>query len=99
MLSGVAGMQAFAHMALPGTIVASAIGAVVLCVVLLLYGFKTEPDDERGAPMRRLLLVRLGHALAAACFGVALMSSTVALLAERAGAPTTVIAPRTDDVR
>ena len=50
-------MQTFAQFALPGTILASAVGAVVLCVVLLLYGFKSEPDDEQ-APMRRLLLTR-----------------------------------------
>jgi hypothetical protein len=75
-------MQTFSQFALPGTIVASALGAVVLCVVLLLYGFKNEPDDER-APMRRFLLIRLGHALAAASFALALMLGTVALLEQR----------------
>jgi hypothetical protein len=62
--------------------VVSALGAVVLCVVLLLYGFKNEPDDER-APLRRFLLIRLGHALAAASFALALMLGTVALLEQR----------------
>ena len=32
-------MQTFAHYALPAAIAASALGAIVLCVVLLLYGF------------------------------------------------------------
>ena len=73
-------MQAFAQHALPGTILASALGAVVLCVVLLFYGLRTEPDDER-SPAARLLLIRVGHALAAACFAAALMLGTVALLA------------------
>src|ERR1700704_1535061 len=85
-------MQTFAQFALPGTILASAIGAVVLCVVLLLYGFKSEPDDER-APMRRLLLTRLGYALAAACFAVALMLSTVAFLDQRRVAAAAPLAP------
>jgi len=92
-------MQTFAQFALPGTILASAVGAVVLCVVLLLYGFKSEPDDER-APMRRLLLTRLGYALAAACFAVALMLSTAAFLDQRrvaAAAPPT--APTTDETQ
>ena len=91
-------MQTFAQFALPGTILASAVGAVVLCVVLLFYGFKSEPDDER-APMRRLVLIRLGYALAAACFAVALMLSTVAFLDQRQVAAAPPIAPPTDEVQ
>lgn len=75
-------MQTFAQYALPGTIVASAVGAVVLCLVLLLYGFKSEPDDERSSAPR-LLLIRFGHAVAAACFAAALMLSVVALIDQR----------------
>jgi hypothetical protein len=75
-------MQTFAQLALPATIVASALGAVVLCVVLLLYGFKNEPDDDR-SPAARLLVIRLGHAVAAGCFAAALMFSTVALTEQR----------------
>jgi hypothetical protein len=93
-------MQAFAQYALPGTILASAVGAVVLCVVLFLYGFKSEPDDEGPAPGRRLLVVRLGHALAAACFAAAVMLSTVALVDQRriAAPGPSVTAPPRDDV-
>jgi hypothetical protein len=80
-------MQTFAQFALPGTILASAVGAVVLCILLLLYGLKSEPDDER-APGNRLLVIRLGHALAAACFAAALMLSTVALIEQRRVAAT-----------
>jgi hypothetical protein len=87
-------MQTFAQFALPGTILASAVGAVVLCVVLLLYGFKSEPDDEQ-APVRRLMLTRLGYALAAACFAVALMLSTVAFLDQPRVAAVAPIAPPT----
>ncbi|HMH50118.1 MAG TPA: hypothetical protein VK548_07785 [Candidatus Acidoferrum sp.] len=91
-------MQTFAQLALPGTILASALGAVVLCVVVLLYGFKSEPDDD-AAPVRRLLFIRLGYALAAACFAVALMLSTVALLDQRRVAAAATIAAPTDDVQ
>jgi hypothetical protein len=91
-------MQTFAQFALPGTIVASAVGAVVLCVVLLVYGFKSEPDDER-APMRRLVLIRLGHALAAACFAAALMLSTVALLDQRRNVAPGPVAQTTDEMQ
>ena len=90
-------MQTFAQLALPGTILVSALGAVVLCVVVLLYGFKSEPDDD-AAPVRRLLFIRLGYALAAACFAVALMLSTMALLDQRRVAAAAPTAPPRDDV-
>src|SRR6266540_1886757 len=61
-------MQTFAHYALPAAIVASALGAVVFCIVLLLYGFATVADDEPRFPSRRLFVIRIGHALAATCF-------------------------------
>src|SRR5712691_1649425 len=91
-------MQTFSQFALPGTILASALGAVLLCLVLLFYGVKTEPDDER-APGRRLLLIRLGHAAAAACFATALMLGTVALIDQRRAAAAGSIAPPTGDTR
>src|SRR5437667_365492 len=92
-------MQTFSQFALPGTILASALGAVVLCLVLLFYGVKTEPDDEH-APGRRLLLIRLGHAAAAACFATALMLGTVALIDQRrAAAAGSIVQPREDTRR
>src|SRR6266436_3636526 len=91
-------MQTFSQFALPGTILASALGAVVLCLVLLFYGVKTEPDDEH-APGRRLLLIRLGHAAAAACFATALMLGTVALIDQRRAAAAGSIAQPTEDTR
>jgi hypothetical protein len=92
-------MQTFSQFALPGTILASALGAVVLCLVLLMWGFKAEPDDER-APGPRLFLTRLGHAVAAACFALALMFSTVAFIEQRhAAAPPAPDQLRRLDVR
>jgi hypothetical protein len=94
-------MQTFAQYALPGTILASAVGAVVLCIVLFLYGFRSDPEDEGPSPFHRLLVIRLGHALAAACFAAAVMLSTVALIDQRrvaASAPSPIARP-TDVVR
>jgi hypothetical protein len=76
-------MQTFAHYALPAAIVASALGAVVFCIVLLLYGFATAADDEPRFPSRRLFVIRIGHALAATCFAAVVILTTVAFLDER----------------
>src|SRR5437762_10031618 len=76
-------MQTFAHYALPAAIVASALGAVVFCTVLLLYGFATAADDEPLFPSRRLFVIRIGHALAATCFAAVVILTTVAFLDER----------------
>jgi hypothetical protein len=94
-------MQTFAQYALPATIVVSAAGAVVLCVVLFLYGFGSEADVEGRSPARRLFVIRLGHAVVAACFAAAMMLGTVALLDQRhviAPAPP-VTAPPSGDLR
>jgi hypothetical protein len=72
----------FTQFALPATIVVSAIGAVALCVVLFFYGFRGE-EDEGPAPARRLFAMRLGHAVAVACFAAALVLGSVALVEHR----------------
>ncbi len=76
-------MQTFAHYALPAAIAASALGAIVLCLVLLLYGFATAADDEPRFPSRRLFVIRIGHALAATCFAAVVMLTVIAYLDER----------------
>jgi ABC-type transporter Mla subunit MlaD len=43
-------MQTFAHYALPGTILVGGLGAVILCLVLFVYGFRSDPDDEGLSP-------------------------------------------------
>jgi hypothetical protein len=78
-------MHAFAHpyvpWALPGIIVASALGALVMCLLVLACGFPTGEarPEAPGEPSRRLLLTRLGHALAATCFAIVAMLAVVAL--------------------
>lgn len=72
-------MHAFAHVGLLGVVVASALGALVMCLLVAAYGFpspraESTGDDEGAAgpdPTRRLLLTRLGHAAAAVCFAAA----------------------------
>src|SRR5436190_793127 len=76
-------MQTFTQYALPAAIAASALGAIVLCIVLLLYGFARAADDEPRFPTRRLFVIRFGHALAVTCFAAVVMLTTVALLGER----------------
>jgi hypothetical protein len=63
--------------------VAGALGAIVLCVVLLLYGFGSTADDEPRFASRRLFVIRIGHALAASCFAVVVMLTSVAFFGER----------------
>ena len=95
-------MQSFAHYAVPATIVLSALGAIVLCVVLLLYGFKAEATEEEQPSHRQLFAIRLGHALAAACFAGVVMLATVAFIHERgvtAQAPATSAAGIATEVR
>jgi hypothetical protein len=94
------GMQTFTQFALPATILASAVGAVVLCVILFFYGFRSE-EDEGPSPARRLFVMRLGHAIAAACFAAALMLGSVALIDQRRAAlvASAVTAQSTEDVR
>lgn len=76
-------MQTFAHFALPAAMVAGALGAIVLCVVLLLYGFASTADDEPRFASRRLFVIRIGHALAATCFALVVMLTGVAFLGDR----------------
>jgi hypothetical protein len=62
-------MPAFAPAALGVAVAVSAVGAVALCILVVLYGFTPtgdEASDETAA--RRLLVTRVGHALGAVCF-------------------------------
>jgi hypothetical protein len=57
-----------AHSALAASILLSALGAVVICVLVIAYGFATPGEDAAPGAARRMLLTRLGHAVAATCF-------------------------------
>jgi hypothetical protein len=61
-------MPAFAPAALGIAVVLSALGAVVLCLLVVLYGFTPADEDAPRRAPHRLLLTRVGHTVAAACF-------------------------------
>lgn len=61
-------MPAFAPAALGIAVVLSAFGAVVLCLLVVFYGFTSADEDAPRRAPHRLLLTRVGHAVAAACF-------------------------------
>ncbi|HXG04883.1 MAG TPA: hypothetical protein VNO23_15900 [Candidatus Binatia bacterium] len=79
-------MTSLAHYALPGIIVLASVGAFLMCLSVIRYGFAPlEEDPDEVA--RRLLVTRLAHAAAAVCFaGTALLA--VAAWSVR-GAPAT----------
>jgi hypothetical protein len=61
-------MPASAPMALAAAVALSALGAVALCGLVVLYGFTPAGEEPPGRAARRLLITRVGHAFAAACF-------------------------------
>jgi hypothetical protein len=88
-------MPAFAPAALATAVALSALGAVVLCVLVVLYGFPGGDDDSPERATRRLVLTRVGHALAATCFtATAILIATV--LVQRAPPPAASPAPPPD---
>lgn len=84
-------MPPSAHTALVVSIVASALGALVMCLLVARYGLTptSGEDAERG-----LLVTRFGHALAGVCFAATGILALVALVAptrEPRPAPTTIV--------
>jgi hypothetical protein len=61
-------MSALAPSALAVAVVLSALGAVALCCLVVLYGFTPAGEEPPGQAARRLLVTRIGHAVAAVCF-------------------------------
>lgn len=84
-------MPASAHTALVVSIVASALGALVMCLLVARYGLSTSRGDD---PERGLLVTRFGHAFAGVCFAATGILALVALVAptrEARPAPTTIV--------
>lgn len=68
--------------ALPAVILTSALGALLMCLLVFRYGFPGA-DEAQPSPAdasRRLLLTRLGHAAAGVCFAISAMLGLVALI-------------------
>src|SRR2546428_9182311 len=71
-------MSPLAHTALAASIVLSALGAVVICLLTAMFGFTPPSEEPPAQATRRLFLTRVGHAVAAACFaGTAILLAVV----------------------
>jgi len=66
--------------ALTISVVASAVGGIVLCALILKYGL-VPPEEDEHPPLarRRVFVIRTGHAVAAVCFAVTAVMAVVAL--------------------
>src|SRR5207248_8779357 len=88
-------MPPLAHGALAASIVLSALGAVIVCLLIVAYGFTPSGEETPLGATRRLFVTRIGHAAAAACFaGTAILLAVVLAQAGHAPAP-----PATADAR
>ena len=73
-------MNALARYALTASVVASAVGGVVLCLLVLKYGLAPPEEDEPiNTAHRRFFMTRLGHAVAAACLATSVVLTVLAL--------------------
>lgn len=61
-------MPSSAHAALVISIIASALGALVMCLLVARYGLTPPASEPADAAARRLIVTRFGHALAGVCF-------------------------------
>ena len=72
-------MQSFVAHAPLLVVTITCLGALVMCVVVYLYGFAwNDDDDDRGRIVPRMA-ARVGHAVAGACFGIGAMLATVVM--------------------
>jgi hypothetical protein len=84
-------MQAFAHFALAASIIVSALGAVVLCLLVIRYGFTPLSGARPREAARRETHTRLGHAVGAVCFALSAGLTSVAVgVQSRAAGPSSV---------
>lgn len=75
-------MAPLAHYTLMGNVVACVLGALVLALVAYRYGFASPLDEPSAVSVRRVVVSRLAHAVAAACFAVAAMLGLMTLWLE-----------------
>lgn len=85
-------MPQLAYSVLTAVIFTSAAGALVMCLLVFKYGFTPSPDEPPSAAARRVLITRLGHALAGTCFATVAILAVVALAELSGVAPPATIA-------
>jgi hypothetical protein len=89
-------MMALTPYTLPGIIIVSALGALIVALLLFRYGFGPYEDEEPEDSERRLLIVRVGHGAAALCFASAAILAVAAWTArplDGVAAPASAVAP------
>jgi hypothetical protein len=86
--------------ALPGVVVVSLVGALVMCLLALRYAVPPDTDEDAEYFNHRLLVLRFGHAVAAFCFAMAAVLAVVAFKArpDIVASASVVTAPSSDDV-
>jgi hypothetical protein len=86
--------------ALPGVVVVSLVGALVMCLLALRYAVPPDTDEDAEDFNHRLLVLRFGHAVAAFCFAMAAVLAIVAFKArpETGASASVVTAPSPEDV-
>jgi hypothetical protein len=73
-------MPPFIHGALVAALLLSALGAVVVCLIVVLFGFTGPEDEPPLTTARRLMYTRIGHALATTCFAATAILITMVLV-------------------
>jgi hypothetical protein len=84
-------MPLFTQVALAAALLLGAFGAVIACVLVVLFGF-TGPEDE--PPLRaaqRVMITRIGHALATTCFAATAILIGMVLVRAARPAPAAVM--------
>jgi hypothetical protein len=79
-------MHPVAHSALVASIVTSALGAVLLCVLVFRFGFSPDEDESPEERTWRFFVTRLGHASGAVCFALTAGLAVVAGVVQSRGA-------------
>src|SRR5262244_1964104 len=72
-------MLGLTRYALPGIIVLTSVGAFLMCLQVIRYGFGSREIDLDTDEAQRLAMTRIGHAVAAVCFAGAALLAVVAL--------------------
>jgi len=80
-------MTLLAQYALPGIVVLSALGAMIMCLLVVRYGLSADADEDPDDADRRQVVTRIGHAAAGVCFACVAILAVVALVARPPAAP------------
>ena len=85
-------VSTISSLALMASIVASVMGALIVCVLVFRYGFTIPAarDSEAGPSPTDVMITRAGHAVAGACFTATAVLAVVALSLGAPGRPPVV---------